>query len=274
MNNLQLITTEKFCDVDCNFYKNENNEVLLTREQIGQALEYSDPAKAIRKIHLKHKDRLEPLCLRLKLSSTQFGDDLTPHFGANLSKSEEQERVYYTQRGVMELCRWSRQPLANKFMDWTWDVIEQYRNNQFNVLSHQTVTMSDLQLLTDTVQSLKQEISELKSCFTFVAKNTTTSKSPTSIKNSVWFNEMNPKYKSIIAAKKCTRNELYSSIYTEIERKCHVNLNRLRIDYCMNNNLSTNEYYLMDLIEDTPEFKKTTEIYIDELIKHYCHSKR
>lgn len=255
MNNLQLITTEKFCDVDCNFYKNENNEVLLTREQIGQALEYSDPIDSIYRIHKRHKDRLDKLSIGLP--------DGLGH-----------EVYYYTQRGVMELCRWSRQPLANKFMDWTWDVIEQYRNNQFNVLSHQTVTMSDLQVLTDTVQSLNQEISELKSCFTFVAKNTTTSKSPTSIKNSVWFNEMNPKYKSIIAAKKCTRNELYSSIYTEIERKCHVNLNRLRIDYCLNNNLSTNEYYLMDLIEDTPEFKKTTEIYIDELIKHYCHSKR
>lgn len=47
--------------------------------------------------------------------------------GANLSKSEEQERAYYTQRGIMEICRWSRQPKANDFMDWVWDVIENYR---------------------------------------------------------------------------------------------------------------------------------------------------
>ena len=32
--------------------------------------------------------------------------------GTNLTKSEEQERVYYTERGVMEICRWSRQPKA------------------------------------------------------------------------------------------------------------------------------------------------------------------
>lgn len=87
-----------------------NDDILLTREQIGSALKYVDPSKAIRKIHLKHKDRLEPLCLRLKLSgSTQLR--------ATLTKSEEQECVYYTQRGIMEICRWSRQKHATNL--WT-----------------------------------------------------------------------------------------------------------------------------------------------------------
>ena len=70
-----------------------NDDMLLTREQIGQALEYKDPSKAIRKIHLKHKDRLEPLCIRLKLDNNQNG--------ANLSKSEEQERVYYSNEELL-----------------------------------------------------------------------------------------------------------------------------------------------------------------------------
>ena len=101
MSNLTLITTETFNNLSCNFYRNMNDDILLTREQIGQALEYADPSKAIRKIHLKHKDRLDELSVRIKLGNTQNG--------ANLSKSEEQERVYYTERGVMEICRWSRQ---------------------------------------------------------------------------------------------------------------------------------------------------------------------
>ena len=54
-NNLKLITTETFGDLSCNFYRNMNDDILLTREQIGQALEYSDPIKAIQRIHLKHK---------------------------------------------------------------------------------------------------------------------------------------------------------------------------------------------------------------------------
>ena len=134
MNNLKLITTETFNNLQCNFYRNINDDILLTREQIGQALEYTDPSKAIRKIHLKHKDRLDELCVRIKLGSTQNG--------ANLSKSEEQERVYYTERGIMEICRWSRQKNANIFMDWIWDIVEKYRHNEL---------MPDLSQITSTL---------------------------------------------------------------------------------------------------------------------------
>ena len=147
MNNLKLITTETFNNLPCNFYRNINDDILLTREQIGQALEYTDPSKAIRKIHLKHKDRLDELCVRIKLGSTQNG--------ANLSKSEKQERVYYTERGVMEICRWSRQKNANIFMDWTWDIIEKYRHNELN-------TVPDIQPLIDAITTLTQTVSTMQ----------------------------------------------------------------------------------------------------------------
>ena len=64
-NNLKLITTETFGDLSYNFYRNMNDDILLTREQIGSALEYSNPQKAIQKIHSSHKDRLETLCMRI-----------------------------------------------------------------------------------------------------------------------------------------------------------------------------------------------------------------
>lgn len=153
VNNLKLITTETFGDLSCNFYRNMNDDILLTREQIGTALEYSDPSKAIRKIHLKHKDRLEPLCLRLKITgSTQVG--------ANLTKSEEQECVYYTQRGVMEICRFSRQPKANQFMDWVWDIVEKYRNHEFIHISRQDSTVNEK--LIELLTSMNNRLSKLE----------------------------------------------------------------------------------------------------------------
>lgn len=152
---MKLITTEKFGDLNCNFYRNINGDIFLTREQIGAALEYADPSKAIRKIHLKHKDRLEPLCLRLKLSgSTQFG--------ANLTKSEEQECVYYTQRGIMEICRHSRQPKANQFMDWVWDIVEKYRNGELNSTLNLQPLLDTLTALTQSMISMQQDITILK----------------------------------------------------------------------------------------------------------------
>ena len=62
----------------------------LTREQIGQALEYADPIKAIQKIHLKHQDRLESLCMRIK-GSTQIGGDLPRVKNKNVSTTQKEE---------------------------------------------------------------------------------------------------------------------------------------------------------------------------------------
>lgn len=60
MNELRLVTSEKFGEVPCAFYQQDgSDEVLLTREQIGTALEYSEPRIAIMKIHNRHKDRLD-----------------------------------------------------------------------------------------------------------------------------------------------------------------------------------------------------------------------
>ena len=45
MSSLKLIITEEFGDLECNFYRNMNDDILLTRDQIGTALEYSNPSK-------------------------------------------------------------------------------------------------------------------------------------------------------------------------------------------------------------------------------------
>ena len=42
MKNLELVTTENFGAVTCDFYRNVGNEIFMTREQIGEALEYVD----------------------------------------------------------------------------------------------------------------------------------------------------------------------------------------------------------------------------------------
>lgn len=101
-NNLKLITTETFGDLSCNFYCNMDDDILLTREQIGLALEYSDPMVAIGKIHKRHKDRLDNLSFTILVNG--------------------HETYYYTDKGVMEICRWSKSDKANQFMDWVWDM--------------------------------------------------------------------------------------------------------------------------------------------------------
>ena len=67
MTNLKLITTETFGDLSCNFYRNMNDDILLTREQIGIALEYSNPDVALSKIHKTRQDRLDELSVVKKI---------------------------------------------------------------------------------------------------------------------------------------------------------------------------------------------------------------
>lgn len=59
MSSLKLITTENFGNIACDFYRNMNDDILLTREQIGLALEHSNPSTAIKNLHRKHRDRID-----------------------------------------------------------------------------------------------------------------------------------------------------------------------------------------------------------------------
>lgn len=139
-NNLKLITTETFGELSCNFYRNMNDDILLTREQIGLALEYSDPMVAIGKIHKRHKDRLDNFSFTILVNG--------------------HETFYYSEKGIMEICRWSKSDKANQFMDWVWDIVEKYRNNEFVYILQQNNIANEkiIELLT----SMDNRLSKLE----------------------------------------------------------------------------------------------------------------
>ena len=142
MNTLKLITTETFNNLPCNFYRNMNDDILLTREQIGQALEYTDPMVAIGKIHNRHSDRLDQFSFTKLVNGHQT--------------------YYYTEKGIMEICRWSKSKRANEFMDWTWDIITKYRHNELNTVPNIQPLIDAITTLTNTVTTMQQDISSLK----------------------------------------------------------------------------------------------------------------
>lgn len=111
-NSMTVITSKPFGALNVDVYQNDKHQYYMTREQIGTALEYSDPRIAIYKIHQRNADRLDPLSSVTKLV-TQVGNH-----------TEERELFCYNLRGVMEICRFSRQPKADAFMDFCWDIME------------------------------------------------------------------------------------------------------------------------------------------------------
>lgn len=71
MKNLQLVKSENFGTVQCDFWQNEQGDILMTREQIGRALEYADPDKAIANIHDRNRDRLDKFSTTLNLRKVE-----------------------------------------------------------------------------------------------------------------------------------------------------------------------------------------------------------
>ena len=109
---LTLATQKPFGTLTCDFYKNDSNEFYMTRKQIGEALEYPNAEDQIKVIHSRHRDRFDPVSFRYQID--------TP--------AGPRETYVYNIRGVMEICRFSHQPKADKFMDFVWDVMESLYN--------------------------------------------------------------------------------------------------------------------------------------------------
>lgn len=124
MNDLSLVKSENFGQIRCDFWKNKKSELFMTREQIGYSLDYSQPRVAITKIHDRHSERLNKFSVVTKLVTTD---------------GKQYETILYSTKGIYEICRWSRQPRADAFMDWVWDVIEGIRTGELELSSKENV---------------------------------------------------------------------------------------------------------------------------------------
>lgn len=111
-NSMTKIISKPFGALNVDVYQNDKHQYYMTREQIGRALECKEPRKYIAKIHERNADRLDPLSSVVNLT-TEVGN-----------YTQERQTYMYSLRGVMEICRLSRQPKADAFMDFCWDIME------------------------------------------------------------------------------------------------------------------------------------------------------
>jgi prophage antirepressor-like protein len=108
MNELTLVKHEFFDELKCDIYQSDD-DYYMTREQIGTALGYKNPRVAISNIHARNKERLDRLSTVLILSTVD---------------KRTREVVLYSRKGIMEICRWSKQAQADAFIDWVWEVMD------------------------------------------------------------------------------------------------------------------------------------------------------
>jgi phage antirepressor YoqD-like protein len=144
---MQLIKSERFGSIACDFWQDRNGEIWMTREQIGRALEYAFPQEAIQKIHERNSDRLDKFSVQVKLTSTD---------------GKQYNTIVYSPKGIYEICRFSRQPKADAFMDWVWDIIENIRKTgMYSILSHIKLDSKFMYKIARTLEEKEQQIAML-----------------------------------------------------------------------------------------------------------------
>lgn len=252
--NLKLITTQNFDDMPCDFYKNVNDEYLVTREQIGMALGYSNPSKSIRKIHFKHKDRLDKYSCLIKSEIRR-----QPQTGGIDSNGAIQERIFYTRKGVMEICRWSRQPVADRFMDWCWEVIDNLIKAEQQKQAHIPDVSPQLSLLLSENKYIKNRLSRIEGMITSLLPPT---------KHSQWKKEMGDKIKNIATALGIDESGIkgiYGNIYNKMRNDYGMDVNNYIADYLLNHKEASNPPAI-DVVETYPDLKELFEAIVDNYI--------
>lgn len=116
----------EFLGTVCDFYVDEENNIYMSRTQIGYALQYKQPQHAILMVHQRHKERLDKFSVEIR--GSQF---VTPIY-----KNKNADKVFmYSERGIYEVCRWSNQKVADEFNDWVYETIQSIKKNGYYISS-------------------------------------------------------------------------------------------------------------------------------------------
>ena len=154
-------------------------------------------------------------------------------------------------------------------MDWVWDIIEKYRHNELQ-------PVQDITPITDTLNTLTQVLTTLTTNITAMQQDIQELKQ--SQRNryllekrypSAWYKKIAPKYKMLMEYFDCTRSELYSSIYKELEDTYNIDINQIHEDYCYENHLLKDECYPMDAIEHDTKLRDALTLLIDSSLVKY-----
>ena len=134
LGNLELVKQGEFLGTTCDFYKDTNDNIYMTRKQIAEALQYPD-VKAIEKIHERNKNRMDAESVAI----TRF-KNIRQNVGACKPSELADNTLLYNERGVYDICFYSTQPRAVEFKDWVMDRVTEIRKYGFTTQTNKDGT--------------------------------------------------------------------------------------------------------------------------------------
>lgn len=148
---LRLVKQGDFLGTKCDFYVDEENNIYMSRTQIGYALQYKNPSKGVENIHNRHYERMKALSIMITGAQIEGG---SKHI------DPKQDIHMYTERGIYAICRYSNQPVADRFDDWVYEAISSIRKNGYYIASEKDDKW--LGVREETKQARKTETDQIK----------------------------------------------------------------------------------------------------------------
>ena len=149
--NLSIASKEMFGQHEMTIYQNEKNDIFMTREQIGKALEYSDPIRNIARLHQRNRERLDQFSVVVELTTTD---------------GKTYPTTIYNEQGIYEIIRRSAQPKADEFYDWVYELLSKLRKNELQIEQP-----NNTKLLLKTALEHEEKLETIKSDVSYLKDN-------------------------------------------------------------------------------------------------------
>ncbi|WP_187296215.1 ORF6C domain-containing protein [Tepidibacter mesophilus] len=120
MDNLQIIKSENFGSVTCDFLRNGNGDILMTSEQLGRALGYLQPRKSINNIVLRNE----------YLKKEEFSGVINL-----MSPGGIQETRVFTEDGIYEITFLAKTDKAMAFRTWVRNILKSLRKGDAELIN-------------------------------------------------------------------------------------------------------------------------------------------
>ena len=148
--------------------------------------------------------------------------------------------------------------------DIAWDVQRRLVNSYFRAkeATSQEPTLLAMQMITETMKLMQQDISSIKE------QQTQTQKQISKKSFSRWTSKMFPKYQLLMDYFGIDRKELYHNLFLELQNLYpDIDLAQMQDDYCFENNLDS--CFTMDVIEHNKELRILFENMVENLLDRY-----
>lgn len=201
---LKKVREERFGSVECNFYRNSQDEIFMTAEQLGEALEYSHPRISIGNMVSRYP----------YLRTDEFSaviNMITP-------QGSSQDTRVFTEDGVYEVTMLSNQPKARDFRKFVRAVIKKLRTSGM-------VVMDDLPQELRVLIEMNQRLQVIEDKQKQQSKNIEQLNYIVSVDDHTTLRQQfNDSVKALAYKLQQTIPETYKQVYKIINHNHHINL--------------------------------------------------